>query len=169
MENGHVKAVELERAALSIPHRTLMNWVGQSRRAGPSSFFRPAAPRKPRIMTPDKSAECGRLLSEGKRPAEVARQVGVKESTLRKAIRRQGVPALASLAPERVESAPASTKSERSRADAEAAAGMGTACTRADERIQAALGSGIEVTHALHARIPWTNTLTRTHMANSEL
>jgi prepilin-type processing-associated H-X9-DG protein len=32
------------------------------------------------------------------------------------------------------------SKSERSRADAEAAAGMGTACTRADERIAAAMG-----------------------------
>ena len=140
MENGHVKAVELERAPLSIPHRTLMNWVGQSRKAGPSSFFRPAEPSKPRIMTPEKSADCARLLSEGKRPAEVARQVGVKESTLRKAIRRQGVPQLTPRPPERVESEAASTKSERSRADAEAAAGMGTACTRADERIQAALG-----------------------------
>jgi len=140
MENGHVKAVELERPPLCIPHRTLMNWVGQSRKAGPSSFFQPAAPSKPRIMTPNKSAECARLLSEGKSPAEVARQVGVKESTLRKAIRRQGVPQLAQLPQDPVESEPASTKSERSRADAEAAAGMGTACTRADERIKAALG-----------------------------
>ena len=140
MENGHVKAVELERAPLSIPHRTLMNWVGQSRRAGPSSFFRPPAPSKPRIMTPERSAECARLLSEGMRPAAVARQVGVKESTLRKAIQRQGVPQLAPLPQEQVESEAASDKSERSRADAEAAAGMGTACTRADERIQAALG-----------------------------
>ena len=140
MENGHVKAVELERAPLSIPHRTLMNWVGQSRKAGPSSFFRPAEPSKPRIMTPEKSAECARLLSEGKRPSEVARQVGVKESTLRKAIGRQGVPQWAPRPQERVESEPASTKSERSRADAEAAAGMGTACTRADDRIRAALG-----------------------------
>ncbi|MCM8623326.1 MAG: helix-turn-helix domain-containing protein, partial [Candidatus Accumulibacter sp.] len=111
MENGHVKAAELERAPLNIPHRTLMNWVGQSRKAGPSSFFRPAAPSKPRIMTPDKSAECARLLSEGKRPSEVARQVGVKESTLRKAIGRQAVPHLAPLSEERVESDPASTKS----------------------------------------------------------
>ncbi len=140
MENGHVKAVELERPPLCIPHRTLMNWVGQSRKAGPSSFFRPAAASRPRIMTPDKSAECARLLSEGKRPAEVARQVGVQESTLRKAIRRQGVPQLAALPQEAGELEAASTKSERSRADAEAAAGMGTACTRADERIQTALG-----------------------------
>ncbi|WP_291997839.1 helix-turn-helix domain-containing protein [Candidatus Accumulibacter sp. ACC012] len=140
MENGHVKAVELERPPLCIPHRTLMNWVGQSRKAGPSSFFRPAAANRPRIMTPDKSAECARLLSEGKRPAEVARQVGVQESTLRKAIRRQGVPQLAPLPQDAGELEAASTKSERSRADAEAAAGMGTACTRADERIQTALG-----------------------------
>ena len=140
MENGHVKAVELEKPPLCIPHRTLMNWVRQSREAGPSSFFRPAAASRPRIMTPDKSAECARLLSEGKRPAEVARQVGVQESTLRKAIRRQGVPQLAPLPQEAGELEAASTKSERSRADAEAAAGMGTACTRADERIQTALG-----------------------------
>jgi len=140
MENGHVKAVELERPPLCIPHRTLMNWVRQSREAGPSSFFRPVAASRPRIMTPDKSAECARLLSEGKRPAEVARQVGVQESTLRKAIRRQGVPQLAPLLQDAGELEAATTKSERSRADAEAAAGMGTACTRADERIQTALG-----------------------------
>ena len=73
----------------------------------------PAAPSKPRIMTPDKSAECVRLLSAGKRPSEVARQVGVKESTLRKAIGRQAVPQLEPLSEERVESEPASTKSER--------------------------------------------------------
>lgn len=140
MENGHVKAVELERPPLCIPHRTLMNWVGQSRKAGPSSFFRPAAPSRPRVMTADKSAECARLLSAGQRPAEVARQVGVQESTLRKAIRRQGVPQLAPLPQDPEEAEPASTKSDRSRADAQAAAGMGTACTRADERIKAALG-----------------------------
>jgi DNA-binding CsgD family transcriptional regulator len=140
MENGHVKAVELERPPLCIPHRTLMNGVGQSRKAGPSSFFRPAAPSRPRVMTADKSAECARLLSAGQRPAEVARQVGVRESTLRKAIRRQGVPQLAPLPQDPEEAEPASTKSDRSRADAQAAAGMGTACTRADERIKAALG-----------------------------
>ena len=35
---------------------------------------------------------------------------------------------------------PASTKSERSRADAEVATALGTACTRADERTAAAMG-----------------------------
>ena len=137
MDNGHVKACELERS-LGIPHRTLMNWVGQCRKSGPSSFFRPAARRKPRIMTADKSAECARLLSEGKRPSEAARLAGVQESTLRKAISRQGVPKLSEA--EADQPPPGRSQSDRSRADAEAADGMGTACTRADERIQAAMG-----------------------------
>jgi transposase-like protein len=102
-------------------------------------------------MTPDKSAECARLLSEGKRPAEVARQVGVQETTLRKAIRRQGVPPLAPLPQDTGELEAASTKSERSRADAEAAAGMGTACTRADERPERAANQPT-IRHRLHAR-----------------
>jgi len=140
MENGHVRAIDLEKAPLLIPHRTLMNWVGQSRQQGPSSFFRPVPPTKPRIMTVDKSAECARLLSEGQRVAEVARQVGIKESTLRKAIGRRGLPPWAPLPQDPAEPVIASTKSERSRADADAAKGMGTACTRPDERIKAAMG-----------------------------
>ncbi len=89
-------------------------------------------------MTGDNSAECARLLGEGKRPAEAARLAGVQESTRRKAIYRQGGPQL----PEVEADQPTSgrRKSERRRADAEAAAGMGTAGTRAEERIQAAMG-----------------------------
>lgn len=144
MENGHVRARDLEKPPLSIPHRTLMNWVKQSREEGSTSFFQPAKPAKPRVMTPENIAECARLLGEGKRLSEVARQTGIEESTLRKAQKRN-------VLPERTQ-APAgestgkgvaltvSTKSERSREDAEAADGMGTACTRADERIAAAMG-----------------------------
>ena len=136
-DNGHVKACELERS-LGIPHRTLMNWLAQCRKSGPSSFFRPATRSKPRILTADKSAACARLLGEGKRPAEAARLAGVPASTRRKAIYRQGVPKRP--AAEADQPTPSRSKRERSRADAEAAAGMGTACTRADERIQAARG-----------------------------
>jgi hypothetical protein len=137
MENGHVKACELERS-LGIPHRTLMNWGAQCRHQGASSFFRVAPRRKPPVMTEDKRAECARLLAESKNPAVAARLAGVKESTLRKAIARQAIPPLPACAASA--SGAGSSKSERSRLDAEAAAGMGTACTRADERIQAAMG-----------------------------
>ena len=73
----------------------------------------------------------------------VARQVGINESTLRKALKRRAIPELPK-APERAQpdggQLAGSTKSERSRDDAQAALGMGVACTRADERIAAAVG-----------------------------
>lgn len=147
MENGYVKACELERG-LGIPHRTLMNWLGQSRTSGPGSFYRQAPPAKPRIMTADKGAECAQLLAEGKRPSQVARLAGVKESTLRKAIARQAVPKLLASEPP---SSGGSSKSERSREDAAAADGMGTACTRADERIKAAIGVATSATTRFEA------------------
>jgi len=143
MANRHVKAAELERN-LGIPHRTLMNWLGQYRRRGPGSFYQVARPAKPRIMSADKSAECARLLAEGKKPAQVARLLGVQESTLRKAIARDAVPKLPASAGATAREG--SSKSERSRADAAAAEGMGTACTRADERIEAAMGLATSAT-----------------------
>jgi hypothetical protein len=144
MANGHVRACDLEKPPLSIPHRTLMNWIRQSREKGPASFFQPAKIAKPRVMTPESVAECARLLGEGKRLPEVSMQVGINESTLRKAQIRNVLPKRAEVpaGESAMESTniPASTKSERSREDAEAADGMGTACTRADERIAAAMG-----------------------------
>ena len=138
MENGHVRACELEKPPLGIPHRTLMHWKAQYRKDGPTSFFREPEALKPPVMTPQKSAQCAGLLADGHRPSEVARLAGIKESTLRKALKREAVPRLAKnpAANEPI----GSSKSERSRADAAAADGMGTACTRADERIAAAIG-----------------------------
>lgn len=139
MENGHVRACDLEGSPLLIPHRTLMNWTAQYRKDGPASFFRTTDRPKPRVMTPDKSAECATLLAAGIRPSEVARRANLKESTLRKALQRQGVPRLPEGRDDDSKTT-GSTKTERSRADAEAASGMGTACTRADERVAAAMG-----------------------------
>jgi transposase-like protein len=139
MENSHVRAVDLEGPPLLIPHRTLMNWTAQYRKVGSVSFFRNAPAARPSVMSAAMSAQCAKLLAEGLRPSEVARRVGINESTLRKALRRQAIPALPEGAPAMVEVA-GSTKSERSRDDAEAVSGMGMACTRADERIAAAVG-----------------------------
>lgn len=148
MENGHVRAVDLAAAPLLIPHRTLMNWTAQYRKEGSAAFFRNAPVAKPPVMNAQMNAQCASLLAQGLRPAEVARRVGIKESTLRKALKRQAIPEL----PRQAESVgsqadggtvavdAASTKSERSREDAQAADGMGMACTRADERIAAAIG-----------------------------
>lgn len=155
MENGHVRARDLEQAPWCIPHRTLMNWTGQLRERGAGSFYRLPSPHRPRVMDARKVAQCAALLGEGKSVAQVAREVGIEESTLRKAVKRQAIPPIAIEAgnersAEGVVMAPqagvererpaSSTKTERSREDAEAAAGMGTACIRAEERVAAAMG-----------------------------
>lgn len=141
MANRHVRAAELERSARKHPHRTLMNWMAQYREDGPGSFYRAAPARKPRVMTTEKAAECAGLLAAGHTPAAAARIAGVGESTLRKALARKTLIAPAGLAsPQGTEAATATSKAERSRIDAEAADGIGTACTRANERMAAALG-----------------------------
>lgn len=140
MANGHVRARDLEGAPLCLPHRTLMNWSAQYRTEGPSSFFRSVRRQSSRVMTEEKAAECARLLAEGKRVSSVAKLVGIGESTLRKAIQRKAVAKVAGGTATSIDAAVGTTKGERSRMDAEAAGGMGTACTRADERVASAMG-----------------------------
>ena len=139
--NRHVRASEVENSCLGIAHRTLMNWSLQLAEKGPGSFYVPRSVRGGTVMTLEKVAECGRHLATGATIPEVARQAGVNESTLRKAVGRGRVVRAAvsdmTLAPEGLEG---TTKSDRSRFDAQAAEGMGTACTRADERMAAAMG-----------------------------
>ncbi len=139
MDNGHIRPCELAQAPLCIPHRTLMNWLNQLRTFGPDSFFRPTRRSGGRVLTPDVVARCEQLFARGLSPAAVARQAGIGDSALRKAlargaVRRAGPDAVGACTDT------ASTKSERSRADAQAAQGLGTACTRADERMAAAVG-----------------------------
>ena len=154
MENGHVRAKDLQKPPLSLPHRTLMNWCAQYRNEGATSFFRGAPLKKPPVMTEAIRAQCAGLLDEGNNPSEIARRLGIKHSTLRKAIARKAIPVVAASVAKNVGTSEtsdtsnnqepaqnqASTKSERSKADADAASGIGTACTRADERIEAAFG-----------------------------
>jgi hypothetical protein len=139
--NGPVRACEVEASCLGIAHRTLMHWTRQLHEQGPGSFFAPRPGRGGAVMTPGKAAECGRLLATGETIAQVARLAQVGESTVRKAVRGGRVVRTAAID---VSACPGgeegTTKSERGRGDARAAEGMGTACTRTDERMAAALG-----------------------------
>ncbi len=92
MENGHVRPCDLEGPPFNIPHRTLMNWTAKLRTKGSDSFFRSRPRQNPRVMTPEKIAECGGLLDEDMSVSEVAKRVGIGESTLRKAIERGAIP-----------------------------------------------------------------------------
>jgi hypothetical protein len=139
--NGHVRASEVESSPLGIPHRTLMNWTKRLAEQGHDSFFKEQARSGGVIMKPAKVAECNGLLAAGVSIPETARQANVNESTLRKALNTQRVVSNKAVdIPERETETALSTKSERSRQDALAAEGMGTACTRACDRMAAALG-----------------------------
>lgn len=137
--NSHVRPRDLENEPLFIPHRTLMNWISQLREKGPNSFFISSHTPNPRVMTPEKIAECGRLLADDMAISAIAKCVEVNESTLRKAIRRGAViKASKDVWVEEADIVPGTSKADRSRADAQA--GMGTGCTRMIERVAAAMG-----------------------------
>ena len=146
--NRHVRASEVATSDLGIPYRTLMNWTGQLAEKGPGSFYGPRRGRGGTVLTGAKAAECGRLLDLGLTIAAVARETGVNESALRKAVQAGRVVRTGALGGTSCQGcgAPSGapvlgpTKSERGRLDAQAAEGMGTACTRAGERMAAALG-----------------------------
>ena len=140
MDNGHARPSQIS-ATLGTPHRTLMRWRRQLGQSGAGSFYHPRGVRGGAVLTAEKAAECGRLLGAGESVAATARLAGVGQSTLRKAVAAGRVAATPAAAPPvaGVREPPA-TKSRRSREDAAAAEGMGTACTRAGERTAAAIG-----------------------------
>ena len=124
--NGLCRECEVLKA-FDVPKRTLSNWRAKYAEEGPAAFF--STPRRRKggaILTPEVLADVQSLFNEGNGYSDVSGQLGIKECTLRKAVqdgrltgprRRSGL-----------------DKSERTVLDAQAAAGMGTACTRVDER-----------------------------------
>lgn len=139
MHNGHVRPCDLEGPPMCFAHRTLMNWLRHLRVDGPDFFYRPKHRRGAPVMTADRITECERLLAEGKSMSNVAKDAGIDDSTLRKAMQRGAVRTAAVVAGKGVVDG-TTTKADRSRADSVAASGMGTACTRPDERIASAMG-----------------------------
>ena len=116
-----------------VPRRTLDNWQDKFKKGGIKAFFIEHVSRRgPTILTPEVIAEAQLLLDQGCARAEVAAALGIKSCTLRKAINQNRLV-------ER-ERAKGTTKSERTPRDAAAAEGIGTACTRVDERLLAAVG-----------------------------
>lgn len=89
IENDHARPCDFEAAPSCVPHRTLMNWTRQLRENGADSFFRPPRGKKPRVMTPERVAECEKLLAAGVKVPEIAKKTGLGESTIRKAISRE--------------------------------------------------------------------------------
>ena len=127
--------------AFGISKSSMDRALRQYRAGGIESFFKRNAPARDRgrVLTAEVLARAQELLDEGLSKAAAAGQLGVSQDTLRRAVwdgrlheKKTGGQSATD---------PASDKSQRSIEDARAGEGLGTGCTRAGERMLAALGA----------------------------
>ncbi len=122
-----------------VSKRNVIRSVKKLREEGAEAFFQPRSRRKGGTkLTPKILQQAQTLLNQGRSRTETAKEIGVKSDTLRKAIndgRLSEPPLQQSVLQKNV-----SSKSERDLIDGEAAAILGTACTRIPERVCAAFG-----------------------------
>jgi hypothetical protein len=166
---GVCRQVDIVRT-FGVAKNSVIRSVAKYRAGGVPAFYTPPATRGASVMTPEVTARAQQLLGAGRSRTEVAEQLGLKRDTLRKAIQQRRLIEPGPLEPEpsAAENAPAQptstatnqsapdgapgdvapwnpqptpTATDRStRAVLDAAAEMGTACTRPDERVLASFG-----------------------------
>ena len=130
---GTCKQADLIRT-FGVSKNSLLRNVRKFREQGIEGFSRPRKARGPSVLTADVLVRVQELLDQGQRPQSVAEQLDIKYDTLRKAIKHGRVHPPLPLG----ERDQISDKSERTSLDATTE--MGTACTRPQERVLAALG-----------------------------
>lgn len=109
--------------------------MNQLRDHGISSFFKKRGGRRGgTVLTPEVKDAAELLFTQGESRRDVSKALKVDYSTLSKAISDGRLTETTTASPT------ASTKTERSQQDFQAAQGMGTACLRTDERLLAAFG-----------------------------
>jgi hypothetical protein len=166
---GACRQVDIVRA-FGVAKNSVIRSVATYQAGGVQAFYSPRAARGASVMTPEVTARAQQLLGTGRSRNEVAERLGLKRDTVRKAIqqgrliapgRRQPEPSAADgapaeptpratdpsapdgppdgVAPEGPPSTPRATD-RSARAVLDAAAQMGTACTRPDERALASFG-----------------------------
>jgi hypothetical protein len=142
---GACRQVDIMRA-FGVSKNSLIRSVKKYRAGGVKAFYTPRATRGASVLTPEVTAQAQQLLGAGWSRREVAEEVGLKLDTLRKAIQQGRLTEPGPLEPEdsapgTASAPPTPTATDKStRAVADAAAEMGTACTRPDDRVLAAFG-----------------------------
>ncbi|MFL6417156.1 MAG: putative transposase [Bryobacteraceae bacterium] len=142
---GACRQVDIVRA-FGVSKNSIIRNVNKYRAGGVKAFYTPRAPRGASVMTPQVTAQAQQLLGAAWSRRDVAEHLGLKLDTLRKAIQQGRLTVPGTLGPREPvpEKAPAPQRSiatdKSTRAVADAAAEMGTACTRPDERVLAAFG-----------------------------
>jgi hypothetical protein len=142
---GACRQVDIVRV-FGVSKNRVIRSVNTYRAGGVEAFYAPRRTRGPSVMTPEVTARAQQLLGSGLSLREIAEQMGLKVDTLRKAIQQgrlinPGTTQPGQPTPEKpfVPQSPTATD-KSTRATLDAAAGMGTACTRPDERVLAAFG-----------------------------
>ena len=155
---GLCKQAEIVRT-FGVSKMSVIRAVRKYREEGIGGFYKSRKGRGPSVMTAEVAARATELLNSGRSRKEVARELGLKYDTLRKAIDRgqvpegvssdekkededddDGPPESPSTRTSSATSVPASDKSTRSDGDAAAGEEMGIACTRTCERVLASVG-----------------------------
>ncbi len=85
--NGNCKQMEIVRA-FGVSAISVKRYVKRYRQGGPSSFFKERRKRRATVLTPEVLTKAQEQLNEGKRCAEIAGALGIKNDTLSKAIRK---------------------------------------------------------------------------------
>jgi hypothetical protein len=142
---GACRQIDIVRA-FGVSKNSVIRNVDRYRTGGVGAFYTPRTPRGASVITSEVADQAQQLLGAGRSPREVAQELHIKVDTLRKAIQqgrliRPCAPQPGKPTPQTASSAQPPIASDKStRATHDAAADMGTACTRPDERILAALG-----------------------------
>jgi Transposase protein len=142
---GACRQVDIVRA-FGVSKNSVIRSVDAYRTGGVGAFYAPRAGRGASVLTPEVTAQAQQLLEAGLSPREVANHLGLKCDTLRKAIQqgrltKPAPPQLGEPTPENLPAPqPPGPTDKSTRAALDAAAEMGTACTRPDERVLAAFG-----------------------------
>ena len=123
-----------------VPKSSVIRSQHKLREGGTEAFFKPRQGRKGgSILTPTVLAKAQDLLNQGYYRRDISEELKVPSDTLRKAINDGRLH-------EFKQTDSATTKSSRTQIDAVAADGMGTACTRVEERSLVAFGKSIGAT-----------------------
>ena len=133
IESGACRQKEVIKA-FGVSKRSVIRAQNKLRNGGSETFFIERRGRKyAPVLTPEVLDQAQRLLDKGLPRRQAAEELCVKYDTLRKAVNDGRLK-------DKVKDESATNKSERTVVDAAAADGMGTACTRVEERTFAAFG-----------------------------
>ena len=142
---GACRQVDIVRT-FGVSKQSVIRSINKYRAGGVKAFYTPRATRGATVMTPEVTAQAQQLLGAGWSRREVAEHLGLKLDTLRKAFQQgrltePGPLEPGATAPDKAAALQPPIATDRStRAVEDAAAEMGTACTRPDQRVLAAFG-----------------------------